>query len=52
MQLLTHLELKALKQAFDKEMIPYGIFRNVFDSISKENVENISKENVENLAHM
>ena len=60
MQLLTHLELKAMKQAFDKEMIPYGIFSNVFDSISKgkveniskENVENISKENVENLAHM
>jgi len=27
------LELKALKQAFDKEMIPYGIFSNVFDSL-------------------
>ena len=49
---LTHLELKAFKQAFDKESIPYGIFNCVFDSISKENVENISKENVENLAHM
>jgi len=50
--LLTHLEFKALKQAFDNERIHYGIFNNVFDSISKENVENISKENVENLAHI
>ena len=40
--LLTHLELKSCKHAFDKESIPYGIFNDVFDSISKEIVENVA----------